>query len=925
VDVSNAGQIGDELLSVINRGARVLIADMTATASCDHAGAGAVVRAYQRGVTGGTELRLVVTAQIVSRVLSISGVDRLVSIYPSLEAATAAQPAAAALAPVAAPAGTGTNGQPPPHPAGRAGRLAPAAGPADGHPGKQHPGVIGELAGPLPDGGALAGGRTLGERRRGMGGSEVRQRARPPQRAGGPVFDLVVSKLRRPSLRPGTVRRLSLIERLARGDARPVVLVVAPPGYGKTTLLSQWAERNGQAFAWVSVDEADNDPKVLLSYIAAALDAVEPIDGRVFDALASPASSVPGSVVPRLGSALASMTSPVVLVLDDVHLLHNSECRAALSVLADHVPAGSRLALAGRAGPPLRTARQRAEGKIIEIGPRDLSLTREEASSLLRNVDLTLAEEDVAELHRRTEGWPAGLYLAALCLREGGPLAGAAVSFGGDDRLVSEYMKAEFLSRISARQRLFLTRTAVLERLCGPLCDAVLDAGGSAAILADLAGSNMLLVPLDRRGQWYRYHHLFRDMLLAELHRVEPGLMPVLRRRAVGWCLDNGMPEEALEYTMAAGDVDGAARLVGQLTVPVYRKGRVTTIQRWYRWLEDRGGIEGHPMTAVLASLFSALTGRPAEAERWADAVDRWQYGDPARPDDPSAKAWAALLRAILCRHGAEQMRADADEAVRRFAAETFVTPAPALLQGIARVLCGDPNGGDSSLQDAVRVGEQAGAPHDLAVALCEQALLAMAHSQWDQAEVLAEKARTVLRQAGLEESYATPLICALRARAALHRADVPAARRQLVSAQRLRPLLTYALPHFAVQARIELARVHLALADQAGARTLMREVDDVLRRRPGLGTLAGEAGALRAQLASQRGSSAPGASALTAAELRLLPLLSTHLSFPEIAAEMFLSRHTIKSQANAIYRKLGASSRSQAVARSRELGLLAG
>ena len=336
-------------------------------------------------------------------------------------------------------------------------------------------------------------------------------------------------------------------------------------------------------------------------------------------------------------------------------------------------------------------------------------------------------------------------------------------------------MESEFLSRISRRQRAFLTRTAVLERMCGPLCDAVLDMGGSAAVLADLAGSNVLLVPLDRRGEWYRYHHLFRDMLLAELERREPGLMPVLRRRAAGWYLDNGMPEEALEYSMAAEDVDGAARLMGQLAVPAYRQGRVTTIQQWFGWLEDRGGIGGHPMVAVLASLFSALTGRPVEAERWADAVDRWQYGNPARPDDPSAEAWAALLRALLCRHGVEQMRADADEAVRRFAAESFVTPTPVLQQGIARILCGDLDGGDASLEDAVSVGEQAGSPDDLAVGLCERALVAIARSQWDRAEALADQARTVLRGAGIEESYATPLVCAVRARTAMHRADLPA------------------------------------------------------------------------------------------------------------------------------------------------------
>ncbi len=755
--------------------------------------------------------------------------------------------------------------------------------------------------------------------------SDVRERAVRANRAGGPVLDLVAAKLLRPIARPGTVRRPALVDRLANRDAQRIVSLVAPPGYGKTTLLGQWAERNGQTFAWVSVDNGDNDPKVLFSYIAEALDAVEPISGRVFDALASPGSSVLGSVVPRLGSAFGSMTSPVVLVLDDVHTLHNSECRAALSVLADHVPAGSRLVLAGRAEPPLRIARLRAEGRILEIGSGDLSLTCAEAAALLRDAGIALGTEEVAELHRRTEGWPAGLYLAALYLREGGTVGNAAVSFGGDDRLVSEYMESEFLDRISRRQRLFLTRTAVLERMSGPLCEAVLELPGAAATLTGLARSNLLLVPLDERGQWYRYHHLFRDMLLAELERLEPDLMPVLRRRAAGWYLDHDLAENALEYSIAAGDVDTAARLVEKLGVPTHRQGRFTSIQRWFQWLEARGGMEGHPMAAVLAALFSAMTGRPVEAERWADAVDRWQYGNATPPDTPYAEAYAAILRALMCRHGIEQARADADEAVRRCTAEGIVTPAPALYQGLARILSGDLDGGDASFEDAISPGEQAGAYETLAVTLCERSLVAMARSQWSRAEVLTDQARTVLRQVGIDESYATPLICAAQARAALRRGDVPAARKELVSAQRLRHLLTYAMPQLAVQARIELARVHLAVGDLAGARTLMREIDDLLRRRPGLGTLTVEAQAMRTRLSAERGPGVPGASALTAAELRLLPLLSTHLSMPQIAAEMSLSPNTIKSQAYSLYRKLGASTRSQAVALSRELALLGG
>jgi LuxR family transcriptional regulator, maltose regulon positive regulatory protein len=749
----------------------------------------------------------------------------------------------------------------------------------------------------------------------------VRQRADRPAWVGGAAFDLISAKLMPPLVRPGTIRRSSLPERLARDDSHPIVSVVAPAGYGKTTLLSQWAEADTQAFAWISVDEGDNDPRVLLTYIAAALDAVEPVGQRVFDALASPNSSVPGSVVPRLCNAFASITSSVTLVLDDVHLLRNREGQAALSVLAEHVPPGSRLVFASRDQPPVRIARLRASGMILEIGAGDLSLTAREAASLLAAADVRLGDDELAELHRRTEGWAAGLYLAALYLREGGSLSGTAASFGGDDWFISEYVESEFLARISRRQRAFLTRTAVLDRMSGPLCQAMLDLPGAAAILTELADSNLLLVPLDRRGRWYRYHHLFRDMLRAELERTEPGLVPELRRRAANWCQRNALPEEALEYSMAAEDVEAAARLMETLFLPVYRQARMATLQRWFWWLDDRGGMEGHPLAVIWASFTAAAIGRPTEAERWADAVDRWQYQDASRPADPVAEAWAAALRYSLCRRGVEQMRADADEAADRFAAASIVAATVPTGQGIARVLCGDLDGGDAFLEEATRM-EDYGAPNVIAHALCQRALISIERHQWGQAEALASQARSVLDRAGIEK-YS--LLCAVRARLALHRSDAAAARRELVSAQELRPLLTYAAPPLAIQFRVELIRVHLALSDLAGARTLMREVDELLKRRPGMGILVGEADKLRAQLAKERGSAVPGASALTAAEMRLLPMLSTHLQQHEIAAEMYLSPHTVRAQSKSIYRKLGAASRNQAVARARELGLLEG
>jgi LuxR family maltose regulon positive regulatory protein len=758
-----------------------------------------------------------------------------------------------------------------------------------------------------------------------MGDSGVREYPGLEQPAGRLAFEPVASKLRRPLIRPGTVHRSSLIERLADGGRGPIVSVVAPAGYGKTTLLAQWAERSARSFAWVSVDEADNDPKVFLSYVAEALDAVQPVGERVFDALASPGSSVPGSVLPRLCAAFWAMTSPVVLVLDDVHVLHNRECRAAVSLLAEHVPEDSQLALAGRTRPPLRTGRLRAEGRISEIGASDLSLTSEEASALLHGAGITLGEDDAAGLYRRTEGWPVGLYLAALYLREGGPLSRAAVSFSGGDRFVNDYMESEFLSRIPGRQLEFLTRTAVLDRLCGPLCEAVLDQPGSRATLAELAQSNLLLVPLDREGGWYRYHHLFRDMLLAQLRQQEPALVPVLNRRAAEWYEREGAPEEALGYWMKAGNVDAVASLVGALAFATYQQGRAATVERWFRWLEDHGDIEKYPAVAVLAAALSAVTGKAVDADRWAKIAERAAVSARLPDGSPSMEPWLALMRALLCRDGAEQMRADAEFAATAMGGGSFWSATPIVLQGMAHLMAGDPARADVLFDDTVAAAKASGGTTDACVALAERSLLAAARSAWDQAEQHLSAAQSLVREAKLENYPPVVIMYAAAARLALHQHDQLRARAELTRAQRLRPGLTYALPHLAAQARLELARCHLALADFAGARTLLREAEEVCTRRPGLGAFAAQTEDLRAELAQARGSFTQGASALTAAELRLLPMLSTHLSFPEIATELFLSRNTVKSEATSIYRKLGASSRHQAVTRARTLGLLEG
>jgi LuxR family transcriptional regulator, maltose regulon positive regulatory protein len=363
---------------------------------------------------------------------------------------------------------------------------------------------------------------------------------------------------------------------------------------------------------------------------------------------------------------------------------------------------------------------------------------------------------------------------------------------------------------------------------------------------------------------------------------------------------------------MAAGDVDEAARLVAELAPPAEREDRLTALPRWYRWLDDRDGIAGHPMVAVWAAFFALETGQPADAERWAAMADRGPDG-----------AWAAMLRATLCHHGAGQMRADADEAARKLAGAGIAVPAAPLVQAIARIADGDPGQAGSYLDQAASAAEDAGAQSVLALALCERSLLALARDDWGAGQSLAERAGLVLREAGLEDSNAAPLVFAVQARMVLHRRDVDGARRALVSAQRRRHLLSYAMPGLAVQLRIELIGTYLELADLAGARTLMREIDGLLAHQSDLGALTGEAHALRDRLAAERGTGAAGPSALTAAELRLLPLLSTHLSSAGIGADLSWPASTVRSRAASIYRKLGAAGRSAAVARSRELGLL--
>ena len=739
----------------------------------------------------------------------------------------------------------------------------------------------------------------------------------------GPAFELLESKLRPPHGRAGTVSRSQLIDLLeADSGAVPVIFISAGPGWGKTTLLTQWAARSQRPFAWVSVDANDNDPIVLLTYVATALDRVSRLDSSVFEALTSPGASIEGTVVPRLGMALATMDEAVVLVLDDLHLLDSQPCLDAIAALARHVPAGSQLVLSARGQPALPLGALRARGLALEIGPDELRMDQTEAHQLLSAAGLDLADNEVAELTEHTEGWSAGLYLAALSAKASGAGITGVTAFRGDDRFLADYLLSELLSRLPPDELRFLTRTSVLERMSGLLCDAVLDSSGSAAALESLERSNLFMVPLDRTGEWYRYHHLFQELLRAELRRVEPDLVPQLLARAANWCEANGQPEAAIGYAQAAGDVNRTARLIVRNYLDTYNSGRAATVERWLGWLDAHGAIETNAAVAVIGGLTAALWGRPAEAERFADAAERASYDGTLYDGSASIDSWLALMRAQHCRRGVARMRTDAELAVATLARGSRLRPSAMVLLAISHWLAGDIDQADDLFADVAEEGVALGAWAPVTFALGERGAIAIERGAWVHAEELADRALRYIRRSLMEEYPTSALAYSVAARVALHRGDRPGAEELLTRAQRLRPRLTYALPHLAIQTRLELARVYLALADAAGAATMLRETESILRRRPDLGTLPDQVDELRDSLKTMH-TQAPGASTLTEAELRMLPHLATHLSFREIGERLYLSRHTVKSHAMAIYRKLNVSSRNAAVERSRELGLL--
>jgi LuxR family maltose regulon positive regulatory protein len=438
---------------------------------------------------------------------------------------------------------------------------------------------------------------------------------------------ILATKLYIPPPRPKAVLRPRLIERLDEGLHRKLILVCAPAGFGKTTLLGEWVAALPRPAAWLSLDEGDNDPARFLSYFVAALRTIAPSMGEgVLDALGSPQSPPTESILTALLNEMAALAEDSVFVLDDYHVIHATAVDDALTFLLEHLPPRVKLVIATREDPPLPIARMRARGQLSELRAADLRFILTEAAGFLEGaMGLKLSAEEMAALEERTEGWIAGLQLAALSMRGREDVGEFIRAFAGDNRYIVDYLTEEVLGSQSDRIRSFLLSTSILDRLSGPLCDAVTGQEGGNARLEALERGNFFVVPLDDKRRWYRYHHLFADVLYAYLMTEQPDRVPVLHRRASEWYEHNGSVADAIRHALAAEDFGRAADLV-ELAVPEMRRSRQeVTLLGWFEALPDelfrvRPVLSVHYAGTLLQSgRLEGVEDRLRDAERWLD------------------------------------------------------------------------------------------------------------------------------------------------------------------------------------------------------------------------------------------------------------------------------------------------------------------
>jgi LuxR family maltose regulon positive regulatory protein len=706
-----------------------------------------------------------------------------------------------------------------------------------------------------------------------------------------------------PEPRDGAVSRTSLVNRL-RTRHIAVVTLTTPAGYGKTTALAQWAKRDPRRFIWVTL-EPDQDHESLAGLLVAAVTG-EDEDGPAV-------AGGPRTCARRIGAVVLAISEPIVIVLDRIEELDSEGSRTLVALLAENLPPNAQLVLAGRRGPEVPVARLRAEGRLLELGTADLRFSEREAAAFLHILGVDLDPVTLEDLHQRTEGWPVGLTMCGLALE---PFPGKRrrdpASVTGAHRFVAGYFDEELLSRLDPELAEFATQASLLDRMSGPICDEVLGRSDSARLLAGLVDAHAFVIPVDREHTWFRFHELFRDSLLRRLTQGDWSRFVDLSRRASDWYARAGDVSTALRHLLALGEHRDAVDLLGTMLPEICSSGDVSFVGMLDQ-LEREALLRDDQPAAVVGALVHAMAGQASAAARWAAVAERGVTAD--------ADGSLAVMRAALCNDGPETMRADATAALEQLPRQSPVVPFALLLLGVAHVLLHEPALGEAALVDAADLAA-VHAPMVASAALAELSLLAQEAEDWSRAEELARAARDRAEDLAAGGNVFAIVAYAASARSALRNSNWVRAGDDIQHAQELLPRANDGVAWLAVQARMELARARLALNDVAAADELAIEIRHLLVARPHLETAWTDAHNLRMRIDDLRSGARPG-SALTAAELRLLPLLTTHLTFRQIAEHFYVSRNTVKTQAISVYRKLGVSSRTEAIERAVELGLL--
>jgi LuxR family transcriptional regulator, maltose regulon positive regulatory protein len=507
---------------------------------------------------------------------------------------------------------------------------------------------------PHPD----ASGGAAAPATKGSTATEDQGRERSPRRPHGDP--LLSTKLSVPSARPSLVPRVRLIEKLEEGLARRLTLVSAPAGFGKSTLLGAWVAElsGGRLVAWLSLDPGDNDPARFWRYFVSALDQMQPGSGAIALALlGSPQSPPMETLLTILLNDLADIDTDSVLVLDDFHLIEHRDIHEALTFLIDHLPPRMHLVIATRADPALPLARLRARGALSEVRAADLRFTPEEAATFLNEVmGLGLTAEDIAGLERHTEGWIAGLQLAALAMQDRDDASAFIAAFTGSNRHVVDYLAEEVLGRQPEELQTFLLETSILERMRAPLCDAITGHTDGRTTLGRLEHANLFVIPLDDERRWYRYHHLFADVLRQRLRQEHPDLIPELHKRASGWFEEEGLVTEAVHHSLAAQDWEIAIRLIESSGMTVVLSQQGQTVLGWIDEIPEEL-VGGRPDLCTIRALALVFSNRPGAAEVSLQRAERCLLGDETSDEARAILGRVAVIRAAIARFSGDLER----------------------------------------------------------------------------------------------------------------------------------------------------------------------------------------------------------------------------------------------------------------------------